>query len=499
MRRLWLVVGALAIAGCSNFRDLFTAQADKAADAGSLTLTPDRLAQILTGPKGVRLNTEAANFVTGMWVDYALFAQAVATNKLPTDSAAVAAALWPDIAQIRSDRWHDSLVARRTAFGPGTADSLYNGDTFRIFQHILFGVKQTATPEERAAARGKAEAALAQVKRGANFGQLASRLSEDPQSARDNGFLPAGPRGQFVTAFDSAGWRLAPGETSPVIETPFGYHVIRRPAASEVGDRLKQTAEAVVTQRLDSLYFDSLATTSGLEVKAGAAAAMRDALDDREKGRKSRKALATFKGGELTVGEFLRWVEQIPAPYQQQLAQLPDSQMTMYAKTIAQNLLLLREADSARIALTPTEWASLRQQYLAQVDSLRADMGLGSDASDSSVARSQREKIAEMKVQTYFDRLISGQVRLRRIPATLSQLLRATLPYRIHAAGVARGLQMAQRAQAVSDSTGAQGGAAGPMRPAPGGPPMQRPGTEQQPSPQGQTGTPGQQQQPTQP
>ena len=138
MRRLWLVVGALAIAGCSNFRDLFSAHAEAAAEAGSLTLTPERLAEILTGPKGVRLNSEAASFVTGMWVDYALFAQAVADNKLPTDSAAIAETLWPDIAQIRSDRWHDSLVARRTAFGPEKLDSLYNGDTFRIFQHMLF-------------------------------------------------------------------------------------------------------------------------------------------------------------------------------------------------------------------------------------------------------------------------------------------------------------------------------------------------------------------------
>ena len=467
MRRLWLVVGALAIAGCSNFRDLFSAHAETAATAGDMTLTPERLAQILTGPKGVRLNSEAAGFVTGMWVDYALFAQAVADNKLPTDSAAIAQALWPDIAQIRSDRWHDSLVARRAAFGPAQLDSLYNGESFRIFQHILVPVTQTATPEERTAARSQAERALAQVRGGADFGALAGRISKDPQSARDSGYLPPAARGQYVTAFDSAGWLLKAGELSDVLETPFGYHIIRRPGPVELGDRLRQAGEVMVTQRLDSLYFDSLAAARDLKVKSGAAKTMREALANREKSRDSGKAIATFEGGELTVREFLRWVDQIPLPYQQQLAQLPDSQMVLYGRTIAQNLLLLQDADAAKIVLTPIEWAGMRQQYLAQVDSLKADMGLGSDVADSAVAAGQRGDIAEMKVQTYFDKLIAGQIRLRRIPATLGQVLRDNMSYSISDAGVARGLQLAQRTQAA-DTTGGQAGQGAPGQPTPG-------------------------------
>jgi len=497
MRRLLLVAGALAIAGCSDFRDLFSAQADTAAEAGSLELPPERLAQILTGPKGVRLNNDAAKFVSNMWVDYALFAQAVATRRLPSDSAAIAQALWPDIAQIRSDRWHDSLVSRRTAFTPQAMDSIYNADVFRIFQHLLVSVPQTATPEERAAAQSKVQGALAQYRRGTAFSQLATRLSQDPQSAQDSGYLPPSARGQYVTAFDSAGWSLAPGGISGVVETPYGYHLIRRPGVAELGDRLQQAAQLVVTQRLDSLYFDSLGRRSDLRIRPNAPAAMREALEDREKARTSKKTLATYKGGELTVQEFLRWVEQIPQQYQQQLASLPDSQMSLYARTIAQNVLLLGEADSARIALTPTEWQGLRQQYLAQVDSLKMDMGLGSDVADSSVALAQRQEMAEMKVQSYFDRLIAGQVRLRRIPATLSQLLRDNMEWRINDAGVQRGLQLAQRTQAAGDSAAAT---AGGMQPAPGpapgqvpmapgaaGPQQGRPqGTPQAPQPQAQ-------------
>ena len=47
MRRLLIAAGLLGIAGCSNFRDLFSAHADVAATAGALELKTDRLGQIL--------------------------------------------------------------------------------------------------------------------------------------------------------------------------------------------------------------------------------------------------------------------------------------------------------------------------------------------------------------------------------------------------------------------------------------------------------------------
>ena len=134
--------------------------------------------------------------------------------------------------------------------------------------------------------------------------------------------------------------------------------------------------------------------------------------------------------------------------------------------------------DAAKIALTPIEWQGMRQQYLAQVDSLKAEMGLGVDVADSAVAAGDRTRLAEMKVETYFDKLIAGQIRLRRIPATLSQVLRDNLDYDIHEGGIARGLQLAQRMQASADSTslqqGQEQGAPG-MQPAPGPAPMQAP------------------------
>ena len=112
----------------------------------------------------------------------------------------------------------------------------------------------------------------------------------------------------------------------------------------------------------------------------------------------------------------------------------------------------------------------MRQQYQAEVDSLRAEMGLGADVSDSTIPVEQRREIAAMKVQTYFDRLLAGQVRLRRLPATLGQVLRENLSYEVHPGGVMRGLEIAQAKQA-SDTTGAGMQQPG-LQPSPGPAPM---------------------------
>jgi hypothetical protein len=468
----------LTLAGCSGFRDLFSAHADLAAEAGGQQLTPQRLSQIMTGGKGMRANRDAAAFITNVWVDYALFTNAVAEGKLPRDSASMAQALWPELAELRGNHWHDTLMARRSHFSPGAADSTYDANKVRVLQHILFRVPQNATPAVKSAARKKAEGTLARIKRGAEFGRLASEVSEDPGSKRDNGFLPPSPKGRFVTAFDSVGWSLPPGGVSGIVETPFGYHIIKRPEQSAVRERLATYLTESVGTRLDSIYMDSLATTKDVKVVKGAAATMREATEDPEEARSSTKPLVTFKGGALTVGEFMRWVRALPPQYSAQLKAANDSMLTNFARILAQNVLLLKQADSAKIGVTPEEWKNLTDKYRTGLDTLRTDMGLDTAALwDSSVSPADRNKVAALKVDEYFDRLLSGKTRLRPIPSALATLLRDRSQYRIYDAGINRAVELAEAAK-PKDSAQAKGG---PVRPAPGPAPI--PGMGQAPRP----------------
>src|SRR3954468_14280879 len=280
---------AAGLSGCGSFRDLFSAHADVAAEAGDQRLTPQRLSQIMVGGKGMRASRDAANYISNLWIDYSLFAQAVANGKLPLDSASVAQAVWPELAELRGSHWHDSLMARRSHISPTAADSVYRANGIRVLQHILFRLQPNAVPEARNAARKKAEGTLVRIKRGGDFGQLAAQLSEDPGSKQDNGFLPPSPKGKFVPAFDSAGWSLAPGAVSGVVETPFGYHIIKRPSPAEAEPRLLAFLGRSSGQHADSLYMDGLAKANDLTVEKSAPAEMKVALNNPEAARRSRK------------------------------------------------------------------------------------------------------------------------------------------------------------------------------------------------------------------
>jgi len=83
------------------------------------------------------------------------------------------------------------------------------------------------TPAAKAAAKAKADSILAELKAGGDFELIAKRESDDPGSKANGGDLGWNRRGKMVPEFDRWMFALAPGQLSPVIETAFGYHVIR--------------------------------------------------------------------------------------------------------------------------------------------------------------------------------------------------------------------------------------------------------------------------------
>lgn len=484
MRRLLFLAALLTLAGCSGFRDLFSAHADLAAEAAGQELPASRLAQILAaGGKGVRINRETGDFVANVWVDYALFGQAVARGQLPLDSASVAEAVWPEIAELTGNHWHDSLAAHRAGVSEASADSLYQSGGVRVLQHILFSVRTNSDTATKVAARKQAESTVARLRKGANFSALAAELSQDPSSRADSGYLPVSPKGRFVPVFDSIGWALAPGQISGIVPTPYGLHIIRRPRLAEIRDRLDEYLSERAGAHLDSVYMDSLSLTHQVEVLPQAPATMRAAAEDPDNSRHATTPLVRYAGGTLTVKDFLRWTRALPPQYMGQLKSANDTLLEKFARAITQSTILLHQADSAGVRMTPLEWATLEKRYHGQLDTLRSEMGLnGSEVSDSSVALSDREKLAGLKVEEYFDRLIAGKTRLRPLPSALATLLRDRLPYGVHDAGVNRAVELAADLKS-KDTTAAKGA----IRPAPGPAPIPGPPSPAKPAPKADT------------
>jgi peptidyl-prolyl cis-trans isomerase SurA len=92
------------------------------------------------------------------------------------------------------------------------------------FRQIV--VTPLPTPTQRAVALARAESALAEVRRGADFSVVARRLSDDPGSRERGGDLGWFRRGQMALPFERAAFRLRQGQISEIVTTTYGYHII---------------------------------------------------------------------------------------------------------------------------------------------------------------------------------------------------------------------------------------------------------------------------------
>ena len=92
--------------------------------------------------------------------------------------------------------------------------------------HILVKVDPNASDASKAESRKKLEGIKARLDGGEDFAKLAEENSDCPSSAKggDLGFFT---RGQMVAPFEEAAFALNPGDTSDVVETRFGFHLIK--------------------------------------------------------------------------------------------------------------------------------------------------------------------------------------------------------------------------------------------------------------------------------
>ncbi len=94
-------------------------------------------------------------------------------------------------------------------------------------RHILIAVPAGADAKTDAAAKAKAADVLKQVKAGGNFAELAKKYSDDPGSKEQGGELPMMPTAGLDPAYAKAAMALNPGQTSDLVRSQFGYHIIQ--------------------------------------------------------------------------------------------------------------------------------------------------------------------------------------------------------------------------------------------------------------------------------
>jgi peptidyl-prolyl cis-trans isomerase C len=193
------------------------------------------------------------------------------------------------IDQVRSDIRQDitvqklieNAIADKVAVKPEQVTDFYakNPDQFKQPErvrasHILITVPKGADAAAKDAARTKATGILKDVKAGKDFAALAKEHSQDPGSAQNGGDLGFFQQGQMVGPFNDVAFKLAPGQISDLVETEFGFHIIKvaeKQAArtvplDEVRAQLEQYLERQNREQQTDAFVNGLKTKGKIEI-----------------------------------------------------------------------------------------------------------------------------------------------------------------------------------------------------------------------------------------
>ncbi|HET9636340.1 MAG TPA: peptidylprolyl isomerase [Gemmatimonadaceae bacterium] len=461
-------LAASTLTACSGLRDALNAHTDWVARAGVAELTVTKLATLL-GKSRAPVRKDIAKSMANVWVDYQLLGQAAAHNDSLNDPKAIDDVMWPAIANMKARKWYQVVSKNWGTEDSTAAQRQWQTGQILAAEHILL-LTQGMNPAQKADVKKKADALRAQVN-SANFADLAKKNSQDPGSARNGGSLGIFPAGQMVPEFEKALVALKPGEISPVIETPYGYHIIRRPTYDQIKTQLLQASKGRSVAVAESTYLARLEQSGKIDVKKGAVATIRALGNDPDAYRRDNTVLATSTAGKFTTARLVGWLETLPpqARILDQIRQAPDSNLAQIVRTFVRNELVLKQADSAKITIDPAELTQLHSQFVSAVQNAWAQLGVSPQSlTDSANKGGDKEKVAAQRIDEYFARMIQEQAPFVPVPTPVSNILRQKYKNSLNDAGFDRAVQEAAKIRNTADSTRSAGqpATAVPLNPA---------------------------------
>lgn len=161
-------------------------------------------------------------------------------------------------------------------------------------RHLLIMSPRYEDEARRAEARAKAGRALERIREGEPFPTVAAEVSEEPGAEGREGLLRPGREGSWVDEFWTAALALEPGEISPVVETEYGFHVLRLEDRRIVPFDEARPALALDVARM-------LGMPPATEPAPPPALELADALPVAVDGPDGTSTLARWEGGELTL------------------------------------------------------------------------------------------------------------------------------------------------------------------------------------------------------
>ncbi len=420
---------------------------------GSSVLTPARLAD-LVGKSQLPMDKETLRAVAELWTDYHQMGLAAARNDSLSDDATMQEAMWSGISQLRAKKLYEQVSKTWDTTSKVSNDARYAAGEVLAARHVLVAVPQNATPEQRDGLRVKAERIRGAINP-ANFAEMATRDSDDPGSKPRGGDLGFFQKGQMVPEFEKALMALKPGEISPVIGTQFGYHIIYRTPFAEVAGQYGPIASQRNRQVAESTYLAGLEKAKGVKLDATAAISAKAAAQNMMGSMNDTRTLATYTGGSLTAGRFAMWMASFPpqAQVRPQILQAPDSIVTRFVMQVVRNELVIKAADSAKIALDTAEVANMKMFYKSAVTNTWQGLNIDPKSlADSAKTPEAREQLAAKRIDSYVEKLLSNQVQYVDMANPMQIALHKKFGYAVSDPALDKALESAKAIRAAADS-----------------------------------------------
>lgn len=158
------------------------------------------------------------------------------------------------------DRYLKKFREKTVVISEAEIDSAFAEDKTASVRHILL-LTQKKTDEQKKELYAQMESLLKRAKEGEDFAALAQQYSEDKASKEKGGLYEDFPRGQMVPPFDEAAFNVPVGELSDIVETSYGYHILKivgRKKESRPREKVKTELKAKKSQNVVKELYENL-------------------------------------------------------------------------------------------------------------------------------------------------------------------------------------------------------------------------------------------------
>lgn len=328
-----------------------------------------------------------------------------------------------------------SLVLQRAALEIGARDAGIDETALRetyerdpepelVVRHLVVVSERWRPDEHRDSARDRARTALERARAGADFQRIVAEYSDEPGAAERGGLLQPGREGSWVPEFWDAARALPVGALSDVVETEYGFHVIRveerRPvpfdeARDRALERLVQLPEALAR------------SARWIEERARTAVVDTPAIRAWRRGEDPGRPLVQWPGTDLEpyrAEDLTDYVRTLPPEQTAMLDDEPIDALAGVVESAGRSQILLEHARASGIEATPAQRTAVEQIWADRLAGWARGLGFAAGQSEREI------RVRALEAATTFrQEALLARVEVLRLGSVLRHL------YEVHDQG----------------------------------------------------------------